>query len=461
LPRRGVAARLFSASKKDSNSLSANPLAPPVSKKQKKMAFVGLGGDAASRPTFFELVAADRLMPALRSATSYTLAVLAQARPRGLPARLLAWEDEVLALLTAALDGAALASPTSPGSFADGLYGLRRAVSDPAAPGGLDRGALSARDRARTLLALALLPYARAKGDALHRRLVAAEVEARRRAQEDGGVVAAALPAGEITAAEEEDGGGGASTSGLTLARARSAAATAYVRAYPAAVAALEALRLAYQLGYLLDLAPPGAGPRWRRRRAAKDSASSTSSTPADPVPPYFSPTLAALGQVLVRVSGSELASEARALTAQRDAALLLASSRPFPRVRTGLLRARWAAGDYARPALILAVFAFKGLEWWYASGEAALGSATGSAALPPPPPPPIVPPAPDGVPLPSDPTACPLCRRARTNPALSVPSGYVFCYPCLHAHAVATGECPVTRLPLGVGGVRRLYEAS
>jgi hypothetical protein len=71
------------------------------------------------------------------------------------------------------------------------------------------------------------------------------------------------------------------------------------------------------------------------------------------------------------------------------------------------------------------------------------------------------VPPALDGVPLPSDPAACPLCRRHRTNPALAVPSGYVFCYPCLHAHALEHGECPVTRVELGVGGVRRLYEVS
>lgn len=38
------------------------------------MSFVSLGGDG-SRPTFFELVAAERLMPSLKAATVYSLSV--------------------------------------------------------------------------------------------------------------------------------------------------------------------------------------------------------------------------------------------------------------------------------------------------------------------------------------------------------------------------------------------------
>jgi len=414
------------------------------------MAFVGLGGDAASRPTFFELVAADRLMPTLKAATSYTLAVLAQSRPR--LARASAWEDEAAAVLGMALDAAALASPTAPGSFADGLYGLRRAAPDPAAPGGVDRGPLSPGARVRTVLALATLPYARAKGDALHRRLVAAEV---RRLRDDGGASVSEWAAAQV--ADEADTTSPAQARQARLAAARAAATAAYIRAYPATIAACEALRLAYQLAYLLDLSPPAV----RRRRAEGGAASPPTTTSLDPPPPFFSPTLHWLGQVVVRVSGSETATEARAVAAQRDAALAAARTSRNAPLSVGALHARWAAADYARPALILGVFAFKALEWWYSSGEAALGAASGKGPRPPPPPPPLVPPALDGVPLPSDPAACPLCRRHRTNPALAVPSGYVFCYPCLHAHALEHGECPVTRVELGVGGVRRLYEVS
>ena len=39
------------------------------------MSFVTVGGGASSSPTFFELVAADRLLPSLKAAISYSLSV--------------------------------------------------------------------------------------------------------------------------------------------------------------------------------------------------------------------------------------------------------------------------------------------------------------------------------------------------------------------------------------------------
>lgn len=39
------------------------------------MSFVTVGGEASSRPTFFELVAADRLLPSLKAAITYSLSV--------------------------------------------------------------------------------------------------------------------------------------------------------------------------------------------------------------------------------------------------------------------------------------------------------------------------------------------------------------------------------------------------
>lgn len=110
------------------------------------MSFVSLGGDGL-RPTFFELVAADRLMPSLRAAVAYSLAVYAQRRP-GLH-RLLDAEDELFFLLSAFLDRQALAA--SGGSFAEGLYGLRRAPVAPAPGAGQ---ALSASQRQMSLALL-------------------------------------------------------------------------------------------------------------------------------------------------------------------------------------------------------------------------------------------------------------------------------------------------------------------
>jgi peroxin-12 len=39
------------------------------------MAFVALGGAGGGRPTFFEMVAAERLMLSLKSAAAYSLSV--------------------------------------------------------------------------------------------------------------------------------------------------------------------------------------------------------------------------------------------------------------------------------------------------------------------------------------------------------------------------------------------------
>ncbi len=39
------------------------------------MSFFTVGGDGSNRPTFFELIAADRLMPSLKAAVIYSLSV--------------------------------------------------------------------------------------------------------------------------------------------------------------------------------------------------------------------------------------------------------------------------------------------------------------------------------------------------------------------------------------------------
>lgn len=96
-------------------------------------------------------------------------------------------------------------------------------------------------------------------------------------------------------------------------------------------------------------------------------------------------------------------------------------------------------------------------LEWWYTSGEQRLGSQKTTVV---PPPPPLLGPHADGIALPRNPDICPLCRRGRTNPAMAVPSGYVFCYPCIFDHVSQYGCCPVTRLPASIDQIRRLYQS-
>ena len=74
-----------------------------------------------SRPTFFELIAADRLVPSLRAALVYSLGVLAARRP-GLT-RILDHEAEAFAALMLLVETHSFA--TSDGSLAEGLYGLQ------------------------------------------------------------------------------------------------------------------------------------------------------------------------------------------------------------------------------------------------------------------------------------------------------------------------------------------------
>jgi peroxin-12 len=97
-------------------------------------------------------------------------------------------------------------------------------------------------------------------------------------------------------------------------------------------------------------------------------------------------------------------------------------------------------------------------LEWWYTSAEDRLAA---SKSVPPPPAPPPPAPHPGGVPLPADLSHCPLCQRARVNPAALAVSGYVFCYPCIFAWVGQRGCCPVTQYPATLDHVRRLFEAA
>ena len=78
------------------------------------------GGD--DRPTFFELIAADKLVPSLRAALVYSVGVLVSRRPS--LARLLDHEDEAFALFMLLVEWHSFA--TSDGSLAEGLYGLQR-----------------------------------------------------------------------------------------------------------------------------------------------------------------------------------------------------------------------------------------------------------------------------------------------------------------------------------------------
>ena len=127
--------------------------------------------DPALRPTFFELIAAERLVPSLKGALAYALGTLANAGAPTLAHSAMNRGEEVFALLTLCAELRAFAS--GDGSLAESVYGLQRV------PRTLTKDRLRSDGRYRidrmqrlgSALALALGPWARAKAAAAHARL--------------------------------------------------------------------------------------------------------------------------------------------------------------------------------------------------------------------------------------------------------------------------------------------------
>lgn len=109
---------------------------------------------------------------------------------------------------------------------------------------------------------------------------------------------------------------------------------------------------------------------------------------------------------------------------------------------------------NYAKWGILMGLFLFKFAEWWYSPANTST-----VRKLPVPPPPSHVPPARNGISLPSNATLCPLCLQERTSPA-ATPAGYVFCYSCLIAYVSNHQKCPVSGVGCEVNEVRKVYES-
>lgn len=422
------------------------------------MSFVSLGGTEAARPTFFELIAAERLMPSLKAATVYSLSVLGQHR--GWVYRLLEYEHEVFAALAAFLDYGSLSAGS--GTFSESLYSLRRAPVVDALPSGdkatSDEGIqsvplLSQTQQQRALLFTVALPYLNSKLTALYERNRTAPTampglaiyNQQRQQHHQQQEEAPPDREGHQSTAAHMTGVSSLSdlrqilrlrlgtwlqavSSGQWGHRLRGRLLAAFMQVYPMMYAAQESCKAALQVAYLVGRTP------------------------------HYSPPLWMLGQRVVRVSATELAQAERQRAQERQQALEHVASRGGllrRLVQQAWLRGSYLLTDHTRNALILSVFAFKALEWWYTSAE---GKLAGQAVLPPPPPPPPPPGHPQGLPLPEDPADCAICSQQRTNPAIVDVSGFAFCYPCIFRFIEANGCCPVTRRPVGQDNIRRVY---
>ena len=185
----------------------------------------------------------------------------------------------------------------------------------------------------------------------------------------------------------------------------------------------------------------------------------------------FASPWLYAQAQVVRRMTMEDMAgppaeAAARALAPVARGALESAWPRSWPMRVLFFLRSFARAcgrfvGRYAKYGVLLSIFAFKFLEWWHSPANAyySAGGGGSSRRLPVPPPPKQPLPVEGGVALPADRSLCPLCLDERANPA-ATPTGYVFCYSCIHQHVQARHCCPITLRPCTLQQLRKIYDS-
>ncbi|RIA89209.1 Pex12 amino terminal region-domain-containing protein [Glomus cerebriforme] len=112
---------------------------------------------------------------------------------------------------------------------------------------------------------------------------------------------------------------------------------------------------------------------------------------------------------------------------------------------------------DFLKSLLQMSVFFSRFLEWWYSSEYAKRPGRDNGVNVPPPE---IIAPDPRGIPLPETPNVCPICTNLITN-STALPSGYVFCYPCIFRHIEDYGRCPITLIKVKIDDLRKVYNSS
>lgn len=385
-------------------------------------------GGQGTRPTFFEMAAAQQLPSSLRAALTYSLGVLALRR--SFLHRVLDYEDEFFAFLTLVLETHSLR--TTDASFSESLYGLRRRAVNIKMKKGNNRSeagdrihqsGLEKHQKVLSVVFLVVLPYFKSKLHTIYNKEREATLQASLWGHGDD----------RFNDNDYSDGGDNSfvSTSGSDMEVSARTRLTKRIQkivgvCYPWIHAGNEGLAFAYQLLYLLDATG------------------------------FYSPGLHALGVHVCRATGQELMDTSSRISQIRSRERERLRGPPWLKALQGaLLSCSYAVLDYAQTGLIAAVFFFKMMEWWYQSAEERMSAPT---VYPPPPPPPPPKVAKEGIPLPADRTVCPLCSQKRANPSVVAVSGFVFCYACVFKYVSQYKRCPVTLMPATVDQIRRLF---
>eukprot|EP01006_Ploeotia_vitrea_P041710 TRINITY_DN66564_c13_g2_i1.p1 TRINITY_DN66564_c13_g2~~TRINITY_DN66564_c13_g2_i1.p1 ORF type:complete len:189 (-),score=81.12 TRINITY_DN66564_c13_g2_i1:52-618(-) len=122
------------------------------------------------RPSFFEMLAQERLILGLKPAVRYAIVVLARRYPWLV--NLVEYHDELHLVLMYALEKHYLEHYDA--SFSENFYGLKRVRAH---AGGRENTPLSDSDRKRALLMLTLVPYLRSRMERYYQSLVSPTTE--------------------------------------------------------------------------------------------------------------------------------------------------------------------------------------------------------------------------------------------------------------------------------------------
>ncbi|KNA15491.1 hypothetical protein SOVF_097830 isoform C, partial [Spinacia oleracea] len=431
------------------------PESPPESLATKKMLFQ-VGGQG-TRPTFFEMAAAQQLPSSLRAALTYSIGVMALRRP--ILHKVLDYEDEFFALLMLVLETHSMRTTVWAATVIEGTGVL---VLDEAIQGftsgtvvivptfgcirkalnlrtvnfklkkdalhfnstdGIQNSGIEKHQRVLSVVFLVVLPYFKSKLHSIYSRERESVVRASlwgpgdERSDDTDYLDMAESPVEQTRASGHEIS---------SRARILQGAKKVIAACYPWIHTSHEGLAFAYQTLYLLDATG------------------------------FYSLGLHALGIHVCRATVQEQMDASSRISRMRSRERERLRGPPWlKKLQGALLSCMYAALDYSQTGLIAAVFVFKMMEWWYQSAEERMSAPT---IYPPPPPPPAPKVAKEGIKLPSDRTVCPLCSEKRANPSVVTVSGLVYCYGCIFKYVSQYKRCPVTLIPAEVEDIRRLF---
>ncbi|KAJ7973539.1 Peroxisome biogenesis protein 12 [Quillaja saponaria] len=359
-------------------------------------------GGQGTRPTFFEMAAAQQLPASLRAALTYSIGVFALRRP--FLHRVLDFEDEFFALLMLVLESHSLR--TTDASFSESLYGLRRRAVNvrakkegarPKLDDGVHYSGLEKHQKVLSVVFLVVLPYVKSKLHSIYNKEREARLQVSLWGHDDEGFGVGGSFVGEedpLVPRESLD------AEASIRMRTRKRIQKIIGAFYPWLHASTEGFSFAYQMLYLLDATG------------------------------YYTLALHVLGINVCRATGQELMDTSSRISKIRSREReRLRGPQWLKTLQGALLSCTYTMLDYAQTGLIAAVFFFKMMEWWYQSAEERMSAPT---VYPPPPPPPPPKVAKEGIQLSPDRTICPLCSQKRANPSVVTVSGFVLLL-CLH----------------------------